>query len=175
MHLLLQEPEKITKNYERVPEAKPHCKLAYAAMVESIDNSFGRVLDALRASGKEDGRSLSLPSTTVASIKPPATHRSEPTKELITGRHSRSLDHPMAGGSRTGRVILEPVIQPAKVEFYNLCQDLVETTNLVQVELDRRSELSQDLEVWRVALGAERMKPNPDAASKVNREDTIAR
>jgi len=53
VHSPLQAPEKLTRKYERVPKAKRQGKPVYAAMVESIDKSVGRVLDALRASGKE--------------------------------------------------------------------------------------------------------------------------
>lgn len=54
VHSPLQAPEKLTKKYERVPKAKRQGKPVYAAMVESIDNSVGRVMDALRVAGKED-------------------------------------------------------------------------------------------------------------------------
>ena len=47
VHSPLQAPQKLTKKYERIPKAKRQGKPVYAAMVESIDNSVGRVLGEL--------------------------------------------------------------------------------------------------------------------------------
>ncbi|TWU38548.1 sulfatase [Novipirellula artificiosorum] len=248
VHSPLQAPEKLTKKYERVPKAKRQGKPVYAAMVESIDDSVGRVLNALRASGKDDNTVIIFTSDNGGFYK--ATSNA-PLRANKGSYYEGGIRVPLIikwpGVSHAGRVIHEAVISndlyptclsaagvelnpnqhmdgvnlkpllsatedlpreslfwhfphynkhpsshpssvirkgdwkliesfdPATVELYNLGQDLGETTNLAQSEPARRNELLQELDAWRVAVGAERMKPNPDAASKDNREDTTAR
>ncbi len=51
VHTPLQGKPEVTAKYERVPEAQRQGKPAYAAMVESIDDSVGRVMTALAETG----------------------------------------------------------------------------------------------------------------------------
>lgn len=48
VHTPLQAKDEVRRKYERIPKAKRQGKPVYAAMVESIDDSVGRVLQALR-------------------------------------------------------------------------------------------------------------------------------
>jgi arylsulfatase A-like enzyme len=48
VHSPLQAPEELSVKYERIPKNKRQGTPIYAAMVESIDSSVGRVLEALR-------------------------------------------------------------------------------------------------------------------------------
>ncbi|MFM7520355.1 MAG: sulfatase [Planctomycetota bacterium] len=54
VHTPLQAKADVTARYEAVPEAERQGKPVYAAMVESIDDSVGRVLDALDGAGVAD-------------------------------------------------------------------------------------------------------------------------
>ena len=54
VHTPLQAKPEVTAKYERIPEAERQGKPEYAAMVESIDDSVGRVLVALRELKLED-------------------------------------------------------------------------------------------------------------------------
>ena len=51
VHTPLQAPKKLVAKYERVPKTKRQGKTVYAAMVESIDQSVGRVMAALKRKG----------------------------------------------------------------------------------------------------------------------------
>jgi arylsulfatase A len=63
---------------------------------------------------------------------------------------------------RKGHWKLIESFDPAGMELYNLADDLSETNNLAKSEPDIVTELHQELEAWRVSVGAERMLPNPD-------------
>ena len=52
VHTPFQAKEKITKKYEKIPEAKRQGKPVYAAMVQSVDESVGRIMDALKKLNK---------------------------------------------------------------------------------------------------------------------------
>ncbi len=52
VHTPFQAKDKITKNYEKIPEAKRQGKPVYAAMVQSVDESVGRVMDSLKKLNK---------------------------------------------------------------------------------------------------------------------------
>ena len=54
VHTPLQAKPEVTAKYERIPEVERQGKPEYAAMVESIDDSVGRVLVALRELKLED-------------------------------------------------------------------------------------------------------------------------
>jgi arylsulfatase A len=54
VHTPLQAKPEVTAKYERIPEAERQGKPEYAAMVESIDDSVGRVLATLRELKLED-------------------------------------------------------------------------------------------------------------------------
>ena len=53
VHTPLQAKPEVVAKYERVPEAQRHGKPVYAAMVESMDDSVGRVMETLRELGLE--------------------------------------------------------------------------------------------------------------------------
>jgi arylsulfatase A-like enzyme len=52
VHTPFQAKENITKKYEKIPEAKRQGKPVYAAMVQSVDESVGRVMNALKKLNK---------------------------------------------------------------------------------------------------------------------------
>jgi len=52
VHTPFQAKDKITKKYEKIPEAKQQGKPIYAAMVQSVDESVGRVMSALKKLNK---------------------------------------------------------------------------------------------------------------------------
>ncbi|MEO1526055.1 MAG: sulfatase [Planctomycetota bacterium] len=54
VHSPLQAKADVTARYERIPKAQRQGKPVYAAMVESIDDSVGRVMKTLRDLGIED-------------------------------------------------------------------------------------------------------------------------
>ena len=54
VHTPFQAKDNITKKYEKIPEAKRQGKPIYAAMVQSVDESVGRVMDALKNLKKLD-------------------------------------------------------------------------------------------------------------------------
>lgn len=54
VHSPLQAPEAMIEKYELVPKESRQGTPAYAAMVESIDNSVGRVMQALNVNGLSD-------------------------------------------------------------------------------------------------------------------------
>lgn len=53
VHTPLQAKPEVVAKYERVPEAERQGKPVYAAMVESLDDSVGRVMETLRELGLE--------------------------------------------------------------------------------------------------------------------------
>ena len=52
VHTPFQAKEKITKKYEKIPETKRQGNPIYAAMVQSVDESVGRVMNALKKFNK---------------------------------------------------------------------------------------------------------------------------
>ena len=48
------------------------------------------------------------------------------------------------------------------MELYDLANDIGETKNLAATETTRTAELLEELNIWRVTVGAEKMFPNPD-------------
>lgn len=63
---------------------------------------------------------------------------------------------------RKGKWKLIESFDPARVELYNLSDDLGEEENLADSHPDRRDELLSELEAWRVSVQAESMMPNPN-------------
>jgi arylsulfatase A-like enzyme len=63
---------------------------------------------------------------------------------------------------RKGAWKLIETFDPAGLELYNLEQDLSEATNLATSNPEKLAELRGELEAWRVDVGAEMMRPNPD-------------
>jgi arylsulfatase A-like enzyme len=111
VHSPLQAPEKLTKKYESVPEPKRQGQPVYAAMVESIDNSVGRVLEALRVAGKEDSTVIIFTSDNGGFYK--ATSNA-PLRANKGAYYEGGIRVPLIikwpGVAQTGRVIREPVI-----------------------------------------------------------------
>lgn len=227
-------PEMIAK-YERIPEAERQGKPAYAAMIESVDQSVGRVLASLREYGLDDhtvviftsdnggfynatsnaplrankgayyeggirvpllikwpgvaqaGRVLRQPvistdlyptclSAAGQPLRPSQHLDGENLRPLVAGEGSlpaRSLhwhyphynDHPASVPSsvvRKGAWKLIETFDPEGVELFDLASDLSETNNLAAAQPAKVRELRQELEAWRIAVGAEKMQPNPD-------------
>ena len=235
VHTPFQAPQNLVKKYEKVPQEKRQGKPVYAAMVESIDNSVGRVMDAIRSAGKEENTIIIFTSDNGGFYK--ATSNA-PLRANKGAYYEGGIRVPMIikwpGISVAGRVVHEPVISndlyptclsgaglkpnpnqhrdaidlkpllseqdelprsslfwhfphynshpssypssvirqgdwkliesfdPAKVELYNLKEDLGETNNLAKTQPERRNALLAELEAWRLKVGAERMQPNPE-------------
>jgi arylsulfatase A len=74
-------------------------------------------------------------------------------------------EHPSSVPSsviRKGAWKLIETFDPAGFELYNLDQDLGETTNLVESNPEKFTELQKDLVKWRTEVGAEMMQANPN-------------
>jgi arylsulfatase A len=235
VHTPLQAKTEVIAKYDRTPEDQRQGKPEYAAMVESIDDSVGRVLATLRELSLADntvviftsdnggfynatsnaplrankgayyeggirvpliikwpgvavaGRVVTEPVTSTdlyptclaVADQPLRPHQhidGVDLQPLMTGKRGiapRSLfwryphynSHPSSVPSsviRKGHWKLIESFDPAGMELYNLADDLSETNNLAKSEPDIVTELHQELEAWRVSVGAERMLPNPD-------------
>ena len=235
VHTPLQAKEEVIERYQRVPESQRQGQPTYAAMVESIDDSVGRVMEALRQANLEQNTVVIFTSDNGGFYK--ATSNA-PLRANKGAYYEGGIRVPLIVQwplvSIAGRVVQEPVISndlyptclaaagvsalphqhvdgvnlkpllnesrhlptrslfwhfphynkhpssvpssvirkaewkliesfdPASVELYNLKDDLSETRNLAEVEPERCDALRQELELWRVSVGAERMLPNPD-------------
>lgn len=235
VHTPLQAKKEITAKYERVPEAQRQGKPEYAAMVESIDDSVGRVMATLKELKLDENTiiiftsdnggfynatsnaplrankgayyeggirvpliikwpgvakagsvvsdpvtSTDLYPTCLAAAGLPARPNQHQDgvnlRPVLAGEGSlaaRSLfwhyphynEHPSSISSsviRKGPWKLIETFDPEGIELYNLANDLSETKNLAATETAKTSELRRELDAWRVAVGAERMLPNPD-------------
>lgn len=235
VHTPLEAKPELIAKYERIPESERQGKPEYAAMIESVDQSVGRVLAALKEYGLENNTLVIFTSdnggffnTTNNAplrankgayyeggirvpliIKWPGVARagrvvSEPVistdlyptclsaaglplrphqhldgvdlRPLVSGDRPlspRSLywhfphynDHPSSVPSsviRKGHWKLIETFDPEGVELFDLAADLSETKSLASAQPGKVNELRQDLEAWRVAVGAEKMQPNPD-------------
>jgi arylsulfatase A-like enzyme len=235
VHTPLQAKQKIIAKYERVPEAQRQGKPEYAAMIESVDESVGRVMETLKELGLEPntlviftsdnggfynatsnaplrankgayyeggirvplivkwpgvakpGRVVSEPVTStdlyptcLAAAGLPARPNQHSDgvnmRPVLTGEGSlppRPLfwhyphynEHPSSVPSsviRQGPWKLIETFDPAGIELYNLANDLSETKNLAAAEPGRVKKLCAELETWRINVGAEMMRPNPD-------------
>ena len=111
VHSPLQAPDELTQKYERVPKAKRQGKPVYAAMVQSIDNSVGRVLSALRDVGKDDDTVILFTSDNGGFYK--ATNNA-PLRANKGAYYEGGIRVPLIikwpGVSLAGRVIHQPVI-----------------------------------------------------------------
>ena len=235
VHTPLQAKKDVVAKYERIPEAQRQGKPEYAAMVESIDDSVGRVLATLKELKLDENTvivftsdnggfynatsnaplrankgayyeggirvpliikwpgvtkpglvvndpvtSTDLYPTCLAAAGLPARpnqHRDGVSlRPLLAGEGplaARSLfwhyphynEHPSSVPSsviRKGPWKLIETFDPEGIELYNLADDLSETKNLAATETTKTAELRRELDAWRVAVGAERMLPNPD-------------
>ncbi len=235
VHTPLQAKPELVAKYEKIPEAQRQGKPVYAAMVESMDESIGRVMATLRELGLERDTMVIFTSDNggfynatsnaplrankgayyEGGIRVPlivkwpgvakAGHVSSepvtstdfyPTCLAAAGLPSRPNQHMdgrnlqplLAGGATLGRpaifwhfphyndhphsvpsgVIrqgpwkLIETFDPEGLELYNLADDLGEQRNLAAAQPARVAELKRALDAWRVEVGAEMMRPNPD-------------
>jgi arylsulfatase A-like enzyme len=235
VHTPLQAKQALIAKYERKPEAQRQGKPEYAAMIESVDQSVGRVLAKLKELGLEQNTlviftsdnggfynatsnaplrankgayyeggirvpllikwpgmtraglvvsepviSTDLYPTCLAAAGLPMRHHQHQDgvslQALLRGDGElapRSLfwhyphynDHPSSVPSsviRKGAWKLIETFDPEGLELYNLTDDVSETKNLAATEASRVMELREELDAWRVAVGAEKMLPNPD-------------
>lgn len=111
VHTPLEAPEELTKKYERIPQHQQQGKPVYAAMVESIDRSVGRVLDALKSAGKTNDTVIIFTSDNGGFYK--ATSNA-PLRANKGAYYEGGIRVPLIikwpGLSQPGRVIHEPVI-----------------------------------------------------------------
>lgn len=111
VHTPLEAPEELTKKYERIPQHQQQGKPVYAAMVESIDQSVGRVLDALESAGKTNDTVVIFTSDNGGFYK--ATSNA-PLRANKGAYYEGGIRVPLIikwpGLSQPGRVIYEPVI-----------------------------------------------------------------
>jgi len=235
VHTPLQAKKEVTAKYERIPEAERQGKPEYAAMVDSIDDSVGRVMATLKELKLDENTvilftsdnggfynatsnaplrankgayyeggirvplivkwpgvtkpglvvndpvtSTDLYPTCFAAAGLPARPNQHQDgvnlRSVLAGEGSlaaRSLfwhyphynEHPSSVPSsviRKGPWKLIETFDPEGIELYNLANDLSETKNLATTEVAKTAELRRELDAWRVAVGAERMLPNPD-------------
>jgi arylsulfatase A-like enzyme len=235
VHTPLQAKPELVAKYERIPEAQRQGKPVYAAMVESMDESIGRVMATLRELGLEQDTMVIFTSdnggfynaTSNAPLRankgayyeggirvplivkwPGVAKAGHVSSEPVTStdfyptclaaaglpprpnQHmdGRNLQPLLAGGATLGRpaifwhfphyndhphsvpsgVIrqgpwkLIETFDPEGLELYNLADDLGEQRNLAAAQPARVAELKRALDAWRVEVGAEMMRPNPD-------------
>lgn len=235
VHTPLQAKEPFVAKYEAIPQNQQQGKPVYAAMIQSIDDSVGRLMATLKeldldertlviftsdnggfynatsnaplrankGAYYEGGIRVPLivrwpclsksglvvnepvistdlyPTCLAAACTPllPNQHLDgENLRPLLDDSGSiaqRSLfwhyphynEHPSSVPSsvlRKGPWKLIETWDPTGVELYNLDEDLGETRNLVASQPAIVHALSLELEQWRIAIGAERMVPNPD-------------
>jgi arylsulfatase A len=235
VHTPLQAKPELVAKYEKIPEAQRQGKPVYAAMVESMDESIGRVMATLRELGLEQDTMVIFTSdnggfynaTSNAPLRankgayyeggirvplivkwPGVAKAGHVSSEPVTStdfyptclaaaglpprpnQHmdGRNLQPLLAGGATLGRpaifwhfphyndhphsvpsgVIrqgpwkLIETFDPEGLELYNLADDLGEQRNLAAIQPARVAELKRALDAWRVEVGAEMMRPNPD-------------
>ena len=111
VHTPLEAPEELTKKYERIPQHQQQGKPVYAAMVESIDQSVGRVLDALKSAGKTNDTVIIFTSDNGGFYKATSNAPLRANKGAYYEGGTRvPLIIKWPGLSQPGRVIHEPVI-----------------------------------------------------------------
>lgn len=116
VHTPLQAKAEMIKRYEKVPKAKQQGKPAYAAMVESVDQSVGRVLNALRKHELDDNTLVIFTSDNGGFAK--ATSNA-PLRANKGSNYEGGIRVPLVirwpGVSKSGLVSDEPVIS---TDFY---------------------------------------------------------
>ncbi len=134
VHSPLQAPKDLIKKYERIPEAERQGKPVYAAMVESIDNSVGRVVDALREAGKHNNTVIIFTSDNGGFFK--ATNNA-PLRANKGAYYEGGIRVPLIirwpGVSKPGRVIDEPVISN---DLYPTCLSAAGVASMPNQHLD---------------------------------------
>ena len=235
VHTPIQAKQEVTAKYEKIPKEERQGLPAYAAMVESIDDSVGQILQTLekmdltdntvviftsdnggfwKATSNaplrankgayyeggirvpliikwpgvaEQGVVINTPSTS-ADLYP--TCLAAAGLPLLSNQHQDGLDltplldgkgvieeralfwhyphyngHPSSVPSsviRKGKWKLIQTYDPAGIEMYNLENDLSEKNDLAMQETELTEKLLNELEAWKVSVGAEKMLPNPD-------------
>ena len=235
VHTPLQAKPEVVAKYERIPEERRQGKPVYAAMVESLDDSVGRVMETLRELRLENDTVVIFTSDNggfynatsnaplrankgayyeggirvplivkwpgvaragTVSAEPVTSTDLYPTCLAAAGLPARPHQHVdgldlrpvLTGGATLGRpaifwhfphyndhphsvpsgVIrqgpwkLIETFDPEGLELYNLADDLGEQRNLAAAQPARVAELKRALDAWRVEVGAEMMRPNPD-------------
>ncbi len=119
VHMPLQAKAEMIAKYERIPEARRQGTPAYAAMVESVDESVGRVLDTLRELGLEQNTVVIFTSDNGGFYN--ATSNA-PLRANKASYYEGGIRVPLIikwpGVSRPGRVSAEPVIS---TDLYPTC------------------------------------------------------
>ncbi|MDF1656885.1 MAG: sulfatase [Verrucomicrobiales bacterium] len=233
VHTPLQAKEEKIERYEAIPEAKQQGKPAYAAMVESVDDSVGRILNHLTETGKLENTLIILTSdnggfagaTSNAPLRankgshyeggiriplivsgpgiqpdqtcdlPVITNDlyqtilSQADVEAPTWQESDGMDlSPILDGSGTlpdrplfwhyphynrhpqsapVSIVLQSdwklieFLDEERLELYHLAEDPGESINLVDSETERHLTMKSMLDRWRLSVGAEPMRPNP--------------
>ncbi len=235
VHTPLQgKPEAVAK-YQQVPEGERQGKPEYAAMVESVDESVGRVMATLKEQNLEQNTlviftsdnggffnatsnaplrankgayyeggirvplivkwpgvgtagevirepviSTDLYPTCLAAagvpqrpnqhldgvnLWPLITNEGALAKRSLYWHYPHYNEHPSSVPSsvvRNGKWKLIETFDPEGVELFDLAEDSSETRNLVATQPGKMRELREELEAWRVVVGAEKMRANPD-------------
>ena len=123
VHTPLQAKPEMTKKYEEIPEAERQGNPKYAAMVESIDNSVGRVINTLGDLGLEDNTLVIFTSDNGGHSR--ATDNS-PLRANKGSNYEGGLRVPVIikppGTTRNGTVCHEPIIS---TDFYPTILDVL--------------------------------------------------
>ena len=239
VHTPIQAKDEVTAKYASVPKDKRQGMPAYAAMVESIDDSVGRVLATLekleltdntvviftsdnggfykatsnaplRANKgayyeggirvplivkwpgvSESGLTSGVPVTSSdlyptclaaaglpmnqnqhqdgVNLKPLLNGQGELPERSLYWHYPHYNSHPSSVPSsviRRGDWKLIQTFDPVGLELYNLKDDIGESRNLAIQRPGLVKELLAELDVWRLSVGAEQMRPNPDYEMK---------
>ena len=239
VHTPIQAKDEVTAKYASVPKDKQQGMPAYAAMVESIDDSVGRVLATLeklelsdntvviftsdnggfykatsnaplRANKgayyeggirvplivkwpgvSESGLTSGVPVTSSdlyptclaaaglpmnqnqhqdgVNLKPLLNGQGELPERSLYWHYPHYNSHPSSVPSsviRRGDWKLIQTFDPVGLELYNLKDDIGESRNLAIQRPGLVKELLAELDVWRLSVGAEQMRPNPDYEMK---------
>jgi arylsulfatase A len=241
VHTPLQGKADKVARYQQVAENERQGKPSYAAMVESVDDSVGRVMKTLRelkldertlviftsdnggfagatgnaplrankGSNYEGGIRVPVIIKWPGQTKPGSVSHAPvistdfyPTILAATGQELRPHQHidgrslvPVLTGSgdldrdaiywhyphynqhpqsfpsgviRAGDWKLIEAFETGKISLYNLADDIGETDDLSDQEPARVAELSNKLNAWRMDVGADPMRPNPEHNGKRN-------
>ncbi len=118
----------------------------YAAMVESVDDCMGRILDTLDRLGIRDRTAIVFTSDNGGLVNV------TDNKPARAGKGSAC-----EGGVRVH------FYEDGCDELYDLVKDPGDTTDLAAKEPARAAELKSTLDVWLTAVGAQFPTPNPNA------------
>lgn len=102
-------------------------------------------------------------------LTPLLSQKDELTRSSLFWHFPHYNSHPSSYPSsviRKGEWKLIESFDPASVELYHLSEDLGETKNVAESLPEQRDALLAELEAWRISVGAERMRPNPNHANE---------